>query len=97
MNLNEDITTEEKLRKALWAATVFCKYNYKGIDAWVVEHRIVTRKLVGNQGDINKMFAEHGTGEVIEVRTIAATRYDWWEAHAIALALEQQKYLPEVD
>ncbi|MEH1808536.1 hypothetical protein [Nostoc sp.] len=100
METNEELTLEEKLEKALWAANVFSKYSHKGQAVWAVEH-ILIRRIVAGSDDSKTVFAkleEYQTGVqesiVVKVPLMNNLRYDWWEAEAIATALEKQKYLP---
>lgn len=98
MNFNQDFTLEEKLEKAVWAANVFSKYSHKGQNTWAVEHTVIRRIVTGeNKATIMKM-EEYQTGIqesiVVRVPMLSAAKYDWWEAVAIALAIEKQKSLP---
>ncbi|WP_375496242.1 hypothetical protein [uncultured Nostoc sp.] len=95
MNFNQDFTTQEKVEKAVWAATVFCKYKYRNWDIWLVEHITTTRMIVGNANSGIRKVIPEGTGEDITVRSgLGAINYGWWEAVAIASAIEEQKSLP---
>lgn len=96
MNFNEDFTLEEKLEKALWAANVFSKYSHKGQTTWAVEHTVIRRIVTGEDKTTFMTMRDYQTGvqEAIVVKVpLMSFKYDWWEAEAIAQAIEKQKYL----
>lgn len=90
-------TRKSSFEKALWAANVFSKYSHKGQNTWAVEHIVIRRIVTGEDKTIFMKMEEYQTGiqEAITVRVplMNNLRYDWWEAEAIAIALEKQKYL----
>lgn len=100
MELNENLSLEEKLEKALWAASVFSKYSHKGQATWAVEHTVIRRIVTGEDKTTFMKMQDYQTGiqEAIVVKVpLMSFKYDWWEAEAIAIAIEKQKYLKTHD
>jgi hypothetical protein len=95
MDYSNNLTTEQKLEKAIWAAHIFCRHCYRGIDLWVVERSLISRTIVGNSNKIIDS-VNPSLEEKIIVRgaIIGSNQYGWWEAVTLAEALEQKKYLP---
>lgn len=92
--MNKELPVEEQIERATWAAATFAKYNYRNFDLWQVEYSITEHLIVGNTDSIWERLAKSGVQQTIVVRSLMDNpRYIWWEAVAIAEALEKRKKL----
>lgn len=97
--MKEELTTEEKLQKAIWAAGILAKHRHRGHDFWMVERTTIDRTVVGEikQYKAIALMPQYQSGTEEAILVLGAigitTKFTWWEAVAIAEALENKKCL----